>query len=129
MVWWKAAVAVAVGSMAGGLLRWALSAKLNGLLPSLPPGTLVSNWVAAYIAGLGVALFTQISGLSPELRLLLITGFCGGLSTFSTFSVEIVGLMERGAYAWALGSIFAHLFGSLLMTAAGIATFFWLRGT
>lgn len=124
---WKPILAVSVGSVFGGLLRWGLSQKLNPLLPAIPPGTLAANLVAGYIVGVLVAVFAQAPGLSPEWRLLLITGFCGGLSTFSTFSIEIVSLLQRGQYAWALGGVALHLGGSLLMTIAGIATVAWLK--
>ncbi len=124
---WKPILAVAAGSAVGGLLRWGLSQKLNGLWVQLPPGTLVSNLIAGYIVGLAVAWLMNAPALSPEWRLLIITGFCGGLSTFSTFSVEILALLQRGHYFLALGGVALHLFGSLAMTAAGIATTVWLR--
>ncbi len=125
---WKHILAIALGSTAGGLLRWRLSVGLNGLLPQMPLGTLASNLIAGYIVGLAVAWMAQAPGLSPEWRLLIITGFCGGLSTFSTFSAEIVALLQRGHYAWALGGIAVHLLGSLAMTGLGIATVLWARG-
>lgn len=124
---WKPIVSIAVGSTLGGLLRWLLSLKLNGLFPNMPPGTLVANLVAGYLVGLAVAYFSQSPNFSPEWRLLLITGFCGGLSTFSTFSVEIISLMQRGLYGWAMGAIAIHVTGSLIMTFAGILTFTWLK--
>lgn len=124
---WKPVLAIAVGSVLGGLLRWGLGLKLNSLLPDIPPGTLAANLIAGYIVGLAVAFFAQAPGLSPEWRLLIITGFCGGLSTFSTFSVEVVGLLQRGLYGWALGAIAVHVAGSVAMTVAGIATVAWLR--
>lgn len=126
---WKPILAVALGSAAGGLLRWGLSQRLNSLFIQLPPGTLLSNLIAGYIVGAAVAWLTQAPGISVEWRLLIITGFCGGLSTFSTFSVEIVALLQRGQYMMALGGAALHLFGSLAMTAAGIATVLWLRGS
>ena len=93
---WKPVVAIAIGSTLGGLMRWGLSLRLNALFPDVPPGTLAANLVAGYIVGIALAFFAQAPGLSPEWRLLVITGFCGGLSTFSTFSAEIVALLERG---------------------------------
>ena len=119
---WKPIVAVAIGSVVGGLMRWGLSLRLNALFPHVPPGTLASNLVAGYIVGIALAFFAQTPGLSPEWRLLVITGFCGGLSTFSTFSAEIVALLQRGQYAMAGGAITVHVVGTLLMTFAGIAT-------
>jgi CrcB protein len=119
---WKPIVAIAVGSVLGGLMRWGLGIRLNALFPDVPPGTLAANMIAGYIVGIALAFFAQAPGLSPEWRLLVITGFCGGLSTFSTFSAEIVALLQRGQYALALGAIAIHVAGTLLMTFAGIAT-------
>ncbi|MCG8276209.1 fluoride efflux transporter CrcB [Stenotrophomonas sp. NLF4-10] len=119
---WKPIVAIAVGSVLGGLMRWGLGLRLNALFPDVPPGTLAANMIAGYIVGIALAFFAQAPGLSPEWRLLVITGFCGGLSTFSTFSAEIVALLQRGQYALALGAIAIHVAGTLLMTFAGIAT-------
>lgn len=124
---WKAIVAVAVGAGSGGVLRWLLSLRLNAVWPNMPLGTLVSNLVAGYIVGVAVACFAQMPNLSPEWRLVIITGFCGGLSTFSTFSIEVVTALERGAYSWALGMVTVHVLGSLLMTIAGLATVWWLK--
>jgi CrcB protein len=126
---WKPILAVALGSAAGGILRWLLSQRLNPLLANLPLGTLCSNLVAGYLVGLAIAWSAQAPGLSPEWRLLVITGFCGGLSTFSTFSAEVVGLLQRGAIGWAAGTIAVHLGGSLLATFAGMATMQGLRTT
>ncbi len=97
---WKPILAIALGSTLGGLLRWGLGLKLNNLFPDMPPGTLVANLIAGYVVGVAIAFFAQAPNLSPEWRLLIITGFCGGLSTFSTFSAEIVSLLQRGLYAW-----------------------------
>ncbi|MEA4837004.1 MAG: fluoride efflux transporter CrcB [Rhodospirillaceae bacterium] len=125
----KPILAIALGSVFGGLLRWGLGLKLNSLFPSVPPGTLAANLIAGYIVGLAVAYFAHVPNLSPEWRLLIITGFCGGLSTFSTFSAEIVGLLQRGLYSWAMGAIAIHVTGSLVMTFAGIATVTWLKSS
>lgn len=125
----KPILAIALGSVFGGLLRWGLGLKLNNLFPSVPPGTLAANLIAGYIVGLAVAYFAHVPNLSPEWRLLIITGFCGGLSTFSTFSAEIVGLLQRGLYSWAMGAIAIHVTGSLVMTFAGIATVTWLKSS
>lgn len=123
---WKSILAVSLGATLGALLRWALSAQLNELFPALPPGTLVSNLVGGYVVGIAIALF-GFSTLPPEWRLFVITGFCGGLTTFSTFSVELVGLLQQGRALWALGAAAAHLAGSVLMTVAGIGTVMWLK--
>lgn len=126
---WKPILAIALGSTIGGLLRWGLGLKLNNLLPDMPPGTLVANLIAGYIVGVAIAFFAHMPNLSPEWRLLVITGFCGGLSTFSTFSAEIVSLLQRGLYSWAMSAIAVHVAGSLIMTLAGIATVTWFKSS
>ena len=83
---WKPIVAISLGSALGALLRWFLGTKLNGFFPTVPPGTLTANLVGGYIIGLAIAYFAQAHEIAPEWRLLIITGFCGGLTTFSTFS-------------------------------------------
>jgi len=120
-------LAVGVGAVFGAWLRWGLGLWLNPALPELPFGTLVANLVGGYLIGLAVAFFTQYPGLSPEWRLFIITGFLGGLTTFSTFSAETVTLLLRGQYAWGSAIIVTHLGGSLLMTVLGIQTFKWLQ--
>ncbi len=123
---WKSVIAVCVGASVGALLRWALSAQLNNLFPAIPPGTLASNLVGGYIVGIAIAFFA-VSTLAPEWRLLIITGFCGGLTTFSAFSAETVTLLQQGRVLWAVAMSGAHLFGSILMTFAGIGTVTWIR--
>lgn len=115
-------LAVGIGAALGAWLRWGLGALLNPLLPPLPLGTLAANLVGGYLVGLAVALFTQHPGLAPEARLFVITGFLGGLTTFSTFSAEAVHLLSRGEVAWALGHMGLHLAGSLGMTVLGMLT-------
>lgn len=126
---WKPILAIALGSTLGGLLRWGLGLKLNNLFPDMPPGTLAANLIAGYIVGVAIAFFAHVPNLSPEWRLLIITGFCGGLSTFSTFSAEIVSLLQRGLYSWAMSAIAVHVAGSLIMTLAGIATVTWFKSS
>jgi len=126
---WKPILAIALGSTIGGLLRWGLGLKLNNLFPDVPPGTLVANLIAGYVVGVAIAFFAHMPNLSPEWRLLVITGFCGGLSTFSTFSAEIVSLLQRGLNAWAMSAIAVHVAGSLIMTLAGIATVTWFKSS
>jgi|SRR5687767_6378517 fluoride exporter len=123
---WKSIVAVCVGASIGALLRWGLSAQLNSLFPAIPPGTLVSNLIGGYIVGVAIALFAA-SHWPLEWRLFVITGFCGGLTTFSTFSAELVVLLQQGRALWAVAAAAAHLAGSLAMTFAGIATVLWAR--
>ncbi len=124
---WKAILAIAVGSSFGALLRWVLGMSLNSVLPQLPPGTLVANLIGAYVIGVALAVFTDMPGIAPEWRLLVITGFCGGLTTFSTFSAEVVGLMQSGRLSWAFATIAVHVMGSLAMTFLGMASWQWLR--
>ncbi len=116
-------VAVGGGAALGAWARWGLGAALNPLFPTVPLGTLAANLIGGYLVGFAVALFHHHAGLSPELKLFLITGFLGGLTTFSTFSAEVVALIERAQYGWALTAAGGHLVGSLVMTVLGIATF------
>lgn len=122
-----ALLAIGIGAVFGAWLRWGLGLWFNPVLPELPLGTLSANLVGGYMIGLAIAFFAQHSGVSPEWRLFIITGFLGGLTTFSTFSAETVTLLLRGQYAWGAGIIAAHLGGSLLMTVLGIQTFKWLQ--
>ena len=115
-----AVLAVFSGAGLGALLRWGLGVRLNPLFPTLPLGTLAANLLGGLLVGFAVAWFARHSALAPELRLFLITGFLGGLTTFSTFSAEVVGLLVRGEYLWGFGAAAAHLTGSLLLTAAGL---------
>ena len=125
---WKSILAISLGAALGALLRWSLGAKLNSLFPTIPPGTLAANLIGAYLVGLAIAFFASYSALAPEWRLLVITGFCGGLTTFSTFSAELIPLLQQGRVSWALGAVALHVGGSILMTFAGIATVAWARG-
>lgn len=123
-------LAVGIGAALGAWIRWGLGLWLNPAMPELPFGTLAANLLGGYLIGLALAYFIQHPGLSPELRLLVITGFLGGLTTFSTFSAETVTLLMRGQYVWGMAIIVSHLGGSLLMTVLGIQTFKWfLRST
>ena len=123
----KSILAISLGASLGALLRWWLGLALNGLFPTVPPGTLAANLIGGYLVGLAIAFFATYTALAPEWRLLVITGFCGGLTTFSTFSAEIVTLMQQGRAMWAFAAAAAHLAGSVAMTLAGIATMVWLR--
>lgn len=114
-------LAVFVGSGLGALLRWVLGSWLNPVFPMVPLGTVAANLVGGLLVGLASAFFTHSTAFAPEWRLFVITGFLGGLTTFSTFSAEVVNLINRQEYAWALGAASLHLFGSLLLTAIGMA--------
>ena len=115
-------LAVGGGAAAGAWLRWWLSVVLNPLLPSLPLGTLTANLVGGYLIGMAFAAFTHFQTLSPELRLLLVTGFLGGLTTFSTFSAEAAELLSREQYGWTAVLLASHVAGSIAMTFAGAAS-------
>jgi CrcB protein len=119
--------AICAGASLGAVLRWLLSVKLNPMFPALPLGTLAANLAGGYLVGVAVALAAQQPGLSPAMRLFVITGFLGGLTTFSTFSAEVVTQLQQGHAAWALATAAAHLAGSFALTALGIATVGWLR--
>ncbi|MBF0143202.1 MAG: fluoride efflux transporter CrcB [Magnetococcales bacterium] len=124
---WKSILVVSLGASLGALLRWGMGNQLNGYFPAIPLGTLTVNLVGGYIIGLAIALFDAMPGLSPEWRLLVITGFCGGLTTFSTFSAEILSLLQRDRLPMAMVAIAIHVGGSLLMTLLGLLSWQWLR--
>lgn len=115
-------LAVGIGGALGSLFRWFLGLRLNGLLPALPLGTLASNIIAGYVIGVAVAGFARLPDVAPEWRLFVITGLMGGLSTFSTFSAEVVQRLQDGRLGWAAGEIAIHVAASLVMTILGIAT-------
>jgi len=114
--------AVGIGGALGSLLRWVLGVRLNSVFPLLPFGTLASNIIAGYIIGVAIAAFARYPGISPEWRLFVITGLMGGLSTFSTFSAEVVSHLQQGRLGWAAGEIAIHVGSSLLMTILGLGT-------
>lgn len=121
-------IAIGCGAAIGAWLRWGLGLWLNPVFPTLPYGTLAANLVGGYLVGVAIAYFVQHPGLSPEWRLLVMTGFLGGLTTFSTFSAEVFTLISRNQLGWALTAAAAHLFGSLAMTALGVWSYKLLRG-
>jgi CrcB protein len=126
---WRSVAAICVGGSLGCLLRWYLGTWLNGQLTVMPLGTLTANLLGGYIVGIAVAFFALNSSIAPEWKLLVITGFCGGLTTFSSFSAEVVQLMREDRVLWAFSTAVLHLGGSLLMTLAGIATVAGLKGS
>jgi len=123
----KSILAIACGAALGALLRWFLGLKLNSFFPAIPPGTLAANLIGGYIIGLAIAYFAWAPSVAPEWRLLIVTGFCGGLTTFSTFSAEVVTLLQQGRLLVALGAVGVHVGGSLFATFAGIVTWQLLR--
>ena len=117
---------ICAGASIGAVLRWFLAERFNPLLSGLPPGTLAANLIGGYLVGVAVACFAAMPDLSPQWRLFVITGFLGGLTTFSTFSAEVVERLQQGQPGWALAAAFFHLAGSLALTALGITTVAWL---
>ena len=116
-------LAVGIGAALGAWLRWWLGIVLNPLFPTLPLGTLAANLLGGYVIGIAVAALAQFQALlPPEVRLLVITGFLGGLTTFSTFSAEATTLIGRAQYGWAAALIVVHAAGSIAMTFAGMGT-------
>jgi CrcB protein len=113
-------LAVFIGAGLGACARWLLGEVLNRVLPALPLGTLAANLIGGYLVGVAIAFFTLRSDLSPLWRLFCITGVLGGLTTFSTFSAEVVQALERGQTGWALATIATHLGGSLALTVLGL---------
>ena len=116
---WMNIAAVGVGAAAGAWTRWGLSLLLNSILPNLPLGTLAANLVGGLFIGIVMGLAEPLN-LSVTLRLLIVTGFLGGLTTFSTFSAESAGSLMRGEYGWAALHLLGHLVGSLVLTGVGL---------
>lgn len=112
--------AVSLGAALGACLRWQLGVWLNPLVQGVPLGTLAANLLGGYLVGVAVAVFHLHAGLAPALKLFAITGFLGGLTTFSTFSAEVVERMLAGQFGLALMLASVHLFGSLLATYLGL---------
>ena len=113
-------IAVFCGGGVGCLTRWGLGALLNPIFPTVPLGTVAVNLIGGMLIGLASAFFSHNASVPPELRLLIITGFLGGLTTFSTFSLEVVTLIAQKEYGWGLGAASLHLFGAFFMTALGM---------
>ncbi len=117
----NALLAIAIGASFGAILRWALSQAFLHIPSPIPLGTLCANLLGGFLIGWALAFFAQRPELAPEWRLLVITGFLGGLTTFSTFSAESVLLLQRGAYGWAFLHTALHLLGSIAACIAGLA--------
>lgn len=115
-------LAISVGAAMGAVMRWLLGLSLNALFPIIPLGTLVVNLIGGYLIGVALAIFADHPTLAPEWRLLVITGFLGGLTTFSTFSAEVTTLIQQQRLFWATAAIAAHVIGSLVMTLFGLAS-------
>jgi fluoride exporter len=113
-------LSIFIGAGLGALLRWVLSLGLNAIFPAIPLGTLASNLIGGYLIGVAAVFFSVKAGLPPEWRLFIITGFMGGLTTFSTFSAEVVTSLVQNQLGWALAEAGVHLFGSFALTALGM---------
>jgi len=124
---WLSFLAIGVGAALGAWLRYGLSLWLNPLHNTVPLGTLTANLLGGYVIGLALAFFASRPELSPQWRLFVVTGLLGGLTTFSTFSAEVVYLLQRQQLGWGLLTIGLHLAGSLSMTAFGWWTWRVLR--
>ncbi|MGV0962801.1 MAG: fluoride efflux transporter CrcB [Polynucleobacter sp.] len=120
---WPSILAIFCGAGLGALMRAGFNLAAVGVASMLPLGTFISNMVGGYLIGIAVAFFGNNPSLSPEWKLFVITGFLGGLTTFSSFSAEVVGFMQRGEVTWALGTALLHLLGSLCLTFLGILTY------
>ena len=114
--------AIGLGAALGAWSRWGLGLWLNPLLAAMPLGTLAANLIGGYLVGIAVGLFHLHAGLPPALKLFVVTGFLGGLTTFSTFSAEVVERLLAGQLVTGLGLMLLHLVGSLLLTALGLYT-------
>ena len=121
----SAVIAICIGACVGALARWQLSLSFNQS-DILPWGTLYANLIGGYLIGVCVAVFQQLPELDPLWRLLLVTGFLGALTTFSSFSSEVVQMLIQSRYGMAVLTAAVHLLGSLLLTLAGIKTVNWL---
>ncbi|MBU3622984.1 fluoride efflux transporter CrcB [Polynucleobacter sp. AP-Latsch-80-C2] len=120
---WLSFLAIFCGAGLGALLRAGFNLLTVGTASIIPLGTLLANMVGGYLVGIAVAFFGNNPSLSPEWKLFVITGFLGGLTTFSSFSAEVVGFIQRGEFTWALGTALLHLIGSLVLTFLGILTY------
>ncbi len=118
-------LAVFIGGGIGSVARWYISLKMNGMTPLFPAGTLTVNLVGSFIIGLCIAIFSRMTQLDPLLRVILTTGFCGGLTTFSTFSMEVVTMLQDGRMAAAGLNVLLNLVGSIAMTLLAVMLVSW----
>lgn len=112
--------AVMLGGSLGAVLRWGLSVTLNHRWSAMPLGTWLANLLGGFLVGVAVAWFSKHADMDPAWRLFVITGLLGGLTTFSSFSAEVVSMLQNERYQWALATVALHVLGSLLMTVVGI---------
>ena len=115
-------LAISLGASVGAVSRWFLGLGLNALFPTIPLGTLAANLIGGYLVGVAVSTLQAIPTLDPVWRLAIITGFLGGLTTFSSFSAEVISMLQQARYVTALGTAMLHVLGSLLLTVLGMRT-------
>lgn len=115
-------IAIAFGSVLGAWIRWGISLKFNSFFENIPFGTVLVNLIGAFIIGLAVSFFSN-SSINPNYKLFVVTGFCGALTTFSTFSIEVVELLQASKFEYAITTIAIHVIGSLIFTVLGILTY------
>jgi len=124
---WSSILAISLGAAVGANARWLLGMTFNRYFPAIPPGTLIANLLGAWLIGVAISFFSQSPGIAPEWRLFLITGMLGALTTFSTFSAEMVASIQSGKWVMAFSGIAVHVLGSLLMTTLGMLSYTWIR--
>lgn len=123
----KSLLAISAGASAGAIIRWGLGLALNAVFPPLPLGTLAANWIGGYFIGLAIGVFGAFATLGPEWRLLVITGFLGGLTTFSTYSAEIMILLQQQRFGMAAAAFALHNIGSVCLAFGGMWSFAFIR--
>lgn len=118
-------LSIACGAVLGAWIRWFVGLKFNPTLQHFPLGTILVNLVGGFIIGYAIAFFAHAQ-ISANYKLFVITGFCGALTTFSTFSAEVIDLLQQQKYSWAIGLILIHVLGSLLCTVLGLLSYQWI---
>lgn len=123
----KEFLAIGIGAAIGAWLRWGLGIWLNPVHHGFPLGTLAANLLGGWLMGIALGLVQAVPEMPAQVKLLIMTGMLGGLTTFSTFSAEMFGLLQRGAIGWAMGATTLHVGGSVLLTWVGYTMFGWLK--